>query len=109
MAEIQSGSAVAMAGRRETMKGRVRRVPRFGKASVYWVNRLRASSVRVDRLVQIDDAELATFLDQQEQLKSDAWREIMDDTGRPDYVDIGPPPEVPQFVLNFIRTGRDSG
>lgn len=110
MSEIQRGSAVARIDHRETMKGRVRRPPRFGQASVYWVNRLRASSVRLDFLVPISDAELAIFLDSQEKQKHDAWQAIKDDEGdRPFYASIGEPATVPQFVLNFIRTGRDSG
>lgn len=110
MSDIQCGSAVARIDHRETMKGRVRRAPRFGKVSVYWVNRLRASSVRLDCLVPITDEELATFLDEQERQKHDAWRAIREDEDeRPFYASIGPPTEVPQFVLNFIRTGRDSG
>ena len=106
---IENGSAVALVSARGTMKGRVRRPPRFGKASVYWVNRRKASSVRLDRLIPIEDVELSAFLEQQERQKHDAWRALMDDDERPDYASVGAPSEIPQFVLNFIRTGRDSG
>lgn len=106
---IENGTAVALISKRETMKGRVRRPPRHGKASVYWVNRLRASSVRISYLTPIEDAELVAFFDQQAQMIRKAWQGVAEDTGRPDWVQITPPAEQPQFVQNFIRTGRDSG
>lgn len=105
MTEITQGTAVALVSNRETMMGRVRRPPRHGKASVYWVRRLRASSVRLESLTVIEDRELQAFLEQQDRLHQEAWAFISGDEDLSSYR-ITPPAEQPQHVKDFIRTGH---
>jgi hypothetical protein len=103
---IEQGTAVALTSKRETMKGRVRRPPRHGKASVYWVRRRQASSVRLSNLTVISDDELVAFLDQQDAMYREAWEAISGDEDALSY-GIAPPAQQSDEIKAFIRTGRD--
>ena len=107
MPEIEQGTSVAHVHHRQTMMGRVRRPPRHGKASVYWVRRGIASSVRLDLLVPIKDAELVAFLEQQEALYARSWN-YPDDPDRPAWIGSIAPPSTkqPEHVQDFIRSGK---
>ena len=96
MPEIEQGTSVAHVHHRQTMMGRVRRPPRHGKASVYWVRRGIASSVRLDLLVPIKDAELVAFLEQQEALYARSWGTIVNDPDRPAWIGSIAPPSTKQ-------------